>query len=325
MNKDDIVKNINQVYALYGKKLPSFYVDLIAEYIISSYYIENLPTLTNIISNLPNLLENIYERSDGFYSKIYGVTENKKIIMNANISDEDKKLYFFHELTHAILSRDINGIEIQSTYDGNNGMFFTEGMTQYIGEVMYENYCFRKGKKFEMKNVQNIGDVRGQNDRTTYGPLKHYRYNFNVLYMMCMAYDIDFITLINNSFSTNCRRFIKSNFNDNNKFEKFMEDLETIYYIDKASISNYSALNSNEMVQIRNNNKTFYANFDLERKLMDKVESELITEFVIRHNIDYVLENASNFSKYITSERLRKNFMNYVSSKEYYLAESTCL
>ena len=41
----------------------------------------------------------------------YGLTDNKVITMNPNLDYNSKRLYFFHELTHAILTVESNGHE----------------------------------------------------------------------------------------------------------------------------------------------------------------------------------------------------------------------
>ena len=68
---------------------------------------------------------------------IHGRTDGNKITMNAILDYETNKLYFFHELTHAIQTRYLDNHEDCSFYNGKTGMFLTEGATQYTAEILY--------------------------------------------------------------------------------------------------------------------------------------------------------------------------------------------
>ena len=57
-----------------------------------------------VAQELPKLLKKVKEEPLG----VYGVTDNFTITMNSRNDYETNKLFFFHELTHAIQTRFVN-------------------------------------------------------------------------------------------------------------------------------------------------------------------------------------------------------------------------
>lgn len=91
----------------------------------------------SVKSCLPRLLSSVTDTNLG---GIYGWTNYDertgkcKIEMNSFMDYQSTKLYFFHELTHALQTRKIDNHEECSFYNGKTGMFLTEGA--------YTVYCW---------------------------------------------------------------------------------------------------------------------------------------------------------------------------------------
>src|SRR5699024_11699375 len=97
-----------------------------ADYIDSMNKIKNEMIInpTEIARKMPELVKSIQDTN---LRGIYGRTDDNRIQMEQSLSYEDKKLYFFHELTHALQTSNENGREQCGFYNGHNGMFLTEG------------------------------------------------------------------------------------------------------------------------------------------------------------------------------------------------------
>lgn len=56
----------------------------------------------------------------------------------------------------------------------------------------------------------------------------------------------------------------------------------------------------------------FRANLDTYHKLMDKVEMDLASSFLNNHDTEYILQNYSEFEKYLTTPNLKTQFLSAV-------------
>ena len=95
------------------------------------------------------------------------LTKQIKYFLDNEKNDyETNKLFFFHELTHNIQTRFVNEC---SFYNGNTGMFLTEGATQFTAEILYHasngtNLNYREQLKSYMKLFSgNEGKFEEQN------------------------------------------------------------------------------------------------------------------------------------------------------------------
>lgn len=95
-----LVDSIKELFANRNDISEDYYV-LMADYIDSMNEIKNemLINPTEIARKMPKLVKSIQESNLG---GIYGRTDDNRIQMEQSLSYEDKKLYFFHELTHAL-------------------------------------------------------------------------------------------------------------------------------------------------------------------------------------------------------------------------------
>ena len=93
-----LVDSIKELFANRNDISEDYYV-LMADYIDSMNEIkdEMLINPTEIARRMPELVKSIRETNLG---EIYGRTDDNRIQMEQSLSYEDKKLYFFHELTH---------------------------------------------------------------------------------------------------------------------------------------------------------------------------------------------------------------------------------
>jgi len=130
-----LVDGVKKLFANRNDISEDYYV-LMADYIDSMNEIkdEMLINHTEIARKMPELVKSIQESNLG---GIYGRTDDNRIQIEQSLSYEDKKLYFFHELTHALQTSHENGREQCGFYNGHDGMFLTEGATQYTAEMLY--------------------------------------------------------------------------------------------------------------------------------------------------------------------------------------------
>ena len=130
-----LVDAIKQQYNNINYSISDKYFILMADYIDSISQLDYEGGLylnaMNIAKMLPDVLKQVSEENIG---GIQGRTNEDRITMNSSLDYETNKLYFFHELTHAIQTRIINGQEQCSFYNGKDGMFLTECATQYIAD-----------------------------------------------------------------------------------------------------------------------------------------------------------------------------------------------
>lgn len=133
-----LVDSIKGLFQNFNVNIPEKYYLLMTDYIDSISRLDYEGGLCldpiEIARNLPILLNSISEENLGV---IHGITNGKQITMNSSLDYETNKLYFFHELTHALQTRYVNNHEECSFYNGKTGMFLTEGATQFTAEILY--------------------------------------------------------------------------------------------------------------------------------------------------------------------------------------------
>ena len=232
--------------------------------------------------------------------------------MEQSLSYEDKKLYFFHELTHVLQTSHENGREQCGFYNGHDGMFLTEGATQYTAEMLYN---ISNGTNLEYRRQPRT--VRGASNRTPYSPLSEYQYNGNVLDLLAKSMDLPLPQVLALAYKKDGRETLKGIYEsmegNQGKFDELMNDLEQIYSIDKLIIYGYSEhLRSQtpELFNMSNDTHTpFRANFDTYYELMNKTERELVATYMENHDTEYVLQNYNEIAQYLTTPELRNNFL----------------
>lgn len=305
-----LVDSIKELFANRNDISEDYYV-LMADYIDSMNEIkdEMLINPTEIARRMPELVKSIQETNLG---GIYGRTDDNRIQMEQSLSYEDKKLYFFHELTHALQTSHENGREQCGFYNGHDGMFLTEGATQYTAEMLYN---ISNGTNLEYR--QQPRTVRGASNRTPYSPLSEYQYNGNILDLFAKSMDLPLPQVLALAYKKDGRETLKgiyeSTEGNQGKFDELMNNLEQIHSIDKLIIYGYSKnLRSQtpELFNMSNDTHTpFRANFDTYYELMNKTERELVATYMENHNTEYVLQNYNEIAQYLTTPELRNNFL----------------
>lgn len=99
-----LASTIKRMYYNAGNRsIPDKYILLMADYIDCVLQVEDSINISakDLALKLPSVLESVKEAN----MPNYGVTDKKVITMNSNLSYEQTKLYFFHELTHALQTR----------------------------------------------------------------------------------------------------------------------------------------------------------------------------------------------------------------------------
>ena len=259
---------------------------------------------------LPNVLRQV---SEGNIGGIHGRTDDDRITMNSSLDYETNKLYFFHELTHAIQTRMINGQEQCSFYNGKDGMFLTEGATQYTAEILYH---ISKGSNIQYR--EQSGVVRGQNNHVVNSPLSEYQLNGNILLLMSYSIGIPLNQMLALGFRSDGRELLKEMYeafpNNENKFDEFMFDLEKIYSIDKLIIAGYgNQLSGNPLNIQMQDGRTFAGNLQMENELIEKTERELASNFIANYEPEYIMENYQKVYACLTTASLKQDFLNVIS------------
>lgn len=316
-----LVSSIKNLFANRTDISEDYYV-LMADYIDSMNEIrdEMLINPTEIARRMPELVKSIQETNLGnVYNQneggIYGRTDDGIITMNQLLSYEDKKLYFFHELTHALQTSHENGREQCGFYDGHNGMFLTEGATQYTAEMLYH---VSNGTNLEYREQPRT--VRGASNRTPYSPLSEYQYNGNVLELLAKTMDLPLPQVLALGYKKDGRETLKNIYEsmegNQGKFDELMNNLEQIYSIDKLIIYGYSEhLQSQtpELFNMANDDHTpFRANFDTYNELMNKTERELVATYMENHDTEYVLQHYNEIAQFLTTPELKNNFLSAI-------------
>ena len=274
---------------------------------------------TEIARKMPELVKSIQETN---LAGIYGRTDDNRIQMEQSLSYDDKKLYFFHELTHALQTSHENGIEQCGFYNGHDGMFLTEGATQYTAEMLYN-----VSNGVSMQHRQQPRTVRGASDRTPNSPLSEYQYNGDILELMAKSMDLPLPQILSLAYKKDGRETLKEIYEsmDGNqgKFDGLMNNLEQIYSIDNLLIHGYGQqLQSQTPLNITMQDRTtrFQGNLNIYRELMNKTERELASTYLKNHDTQYILQNYSEIASLLTTPELRNNFLTAVNelSQELY-------
>lgn len=315
-----LVNSVKKMFANRNDISEDYYV-LMADYIDSMNELKDqmLINPTEIAKRMPELVKSIQETN---LAGIYGRTDDNRIQMEQSLSYEDKKLYFFHELTHALQTSHENGIEQCGFYNGHDGMFLTEGATQYTAEMLYN-----VSNGVSMQHRQQPRTVRGASDRTPNSPLSEYQYNGDILELMAKSMDLPFPQILSLAYKKDGRETLKEIYEsmDGNqgKFDVLMNNLEQIYSIDNLLIHGYGQqLQSQTPLNITMQDRTtrFQGNLNIYRELMNKTERELAATYLKNHDTQYILQNYSEIASLLTTPELRNNFLTAVNelSQELY-------
>ena len=315
-----LVNSVKKMFANRNDISEDYYV-LMADYIDSMNELKDqmLINPTEIAKRMPKFVKSINETHLG---GIYGRTDDNRIQMEQSLSYEDKKLYFFHELTHALQTSHENGIEQCGFYNGHNGMFLTEGTTQYTAEMLYS-----VSNGVDMQHRQQPRTVRGASDRTPNSPLSEYQYNGDILELMAKSMDLPLPQILSLAYKKDGRETLKEIYEsmDGNqgKFDVLMNNLEQIYSIDNLLIHGYGhQLQSQTPLNITMQDRItrFQGNLNIYRELMNKTERELAATYLKNHDTQYILQNYSEIASLLTTPELRNNFLTAVNelSQELY-------
>lgn len=309
-----LVDAIKLQYKNVRHNIPDKYFVLIADYIDSINQLEYEGGLylsaIEVAKKLPQLLTYI---SDEDLQGIFGRTDGSKITMNIRNNYETNKLFFFHELTHAIQTRKIDSHEECAFYNGHTGMFLTEGSTQYTAEILYN---ISNGGNIHYREQPNT--VNGQSDHTPYSPLSYYQLNGNILMLLSNSLGVPLNQLLALGYRKDGREQLKGLYEafpgNEGKFEDFMFDLEKIYALDKlilnGQINEISGQPRNIVMQ---NGQKFLGNLQIQNELINKVQRELAANFIANNEPDYIMANYQKISIYLTTPELKSNFQNAVN------------
>ena len=295
-----------------NQHIPYKYFVLMADYVDSLSQVSDslFQDPIQIGNRLPSAVSIISEINT---NGVYGRTDGTKITMNSNLDDNNLKLYFFHELTHALQTDKINGNEVCGFYNGKNGMFLTEGATQYIAELLY---C--SSNKISKPSTLHQNSIRGLNNHNVESSLSEYQFNGNVLVMIAKVTALPINQVIALSYRKDGRQYLQEMYDEVcgiGTFDNLMNDLEKIYMIDKIIISGgYTQLNVNTPVNIISSDgkNSFKGNINTHNDLINKVQRELMYNFIANNETEYVLSNYQSFEKQLTTSELKKQFLNAI-------------
>lgn len=263
-----------------------------------------------VAQELPKLLKKVKEEPLG----VYGVTDNFTITMNSRNDYETNKLFFFHELTHAIQTRFVNNHEECSFYNGDTGMFLTEGATQFTAEILYN---VSNGTNLNYREQPN--SVRGLSNHTPYSALSQYQLNGNIIMLMSYSLGIPLNQILALGYRSDGREQLKGLYEafpgNEGKFEEFMFDLEKIYSIDKLQMTGYAEQMRSQApsnIELMGSRRSFQGNTQIENELVNKVERELVANFIANNDEEYIIANYQKVGMYLTTPELKRNFNNAV-------------
>lgn len=307
-----LVDGVKKLFANRNDISEDYYV-LMADYIDSMNEIkdEMLIKPTEIARKMPELVKSIQESNLG---GIYGRTDDNRIQIEQSLSYEDKKLYFFHELTHALQTSNENGREQCGFYNGHDGMFLTEGATQYTAEMLYN---ISNGTNLEYREQPRT--VRGASNRTPYSPLSEYQYNGNVLDLLAKSMDLPLPQVLALAYKKDGRETLKGIYEsmegNQGKFDELMNNLEQIYSIDNLLIHGYGEQLQSQTplnITMQDGVTRFQGNLNTYRELMNKTERELVATYMENHDTEYVLQNYNEIAQYLTTPELKSNFLSAI-------------
>lgn len=293
------------------------YYLLIADYLECLKELDINVNIEKILDKLPKVFNQIQELSNYEMGGNYGATNVPTIKMNRELSPEKFKLYFFHELTHAIqTSQKGTGL-----YDNNkkNGDFFNEGLTQITAEFLYQISSETIKQPQFYNNV-----VVGQPSRTIYSSADYYKLNVSYLQMFAMSIGVALTDIMSIAYNENARELLEQKFNLANNNEKnlndILENLEEIHIINKAllskqdnGINSMELLSGDQLVPIYNEDgtKLYKTNFKRQGMLMDDYEQQMINMFFKNNNEEYVRKHEQEFLNNITTPELKEAFNQY--------------
>jgi len=306
--------SIKMQYRNVAHNIPDKYFMLIADYIDSIGQLDFEGGLylnpVEVAKILPQVLTSV---SETYLGGIHGRTDGNKIEMNTSMDYETNKLYFFHELTHAIQTRIVDNHEECSFYNGKTGMFLTEGATQFTAEILYH---VSNGTNIQYR--EQPGSVRGHQEHIPYSPLSEYQLNGNILMLLSSSLGIPLNQLLALGYRKDGREQLKKMYEvfpgNEGKFEEFMLDLEKIYSIDKLLIAGYAdKLQGSPQNIIMQDGQQFIGNLQIQGELINKVERELAANFIANNEPEYIMANYNKILVYLTTHELQQNFMTTVN------------
>lgn len=311
----------SEIKSMFQKKnisIPDKYYVLMTEYIEAVQKLRDFGGTdldpVELAMILPDKVHSVVERSN---LAVHGITDKKVIQMNANLDDDNNKLYFFHELTHALQTWEENGVEHCSFSNGENGLFLTEGLTQYTAEVLYH---VSEGTELPAKTLKA---VRGQPNHKAYSFLSEYPLNGNILELFAIALQMNMEEMIDLGFQKNAREILQEKWdthvmlsgNNVELFESLMQKLETVYEIDKAGlVSGFHLLAGAPVTFRRPNGTTFTGNLALQEKLLIQAEQELSVAFFEFNDNAYINRYHNNVEQALTTPGLKTNLRMAIST-----------
>lgn len=307
-----LVNSIKELFSNRRDISEEYYV-LMADYIDSMNEVKDqmLINPTEIARKMPELVKSIQDTN---LQGIYGRTDNNRIQMEQSLNYEEKKLYFFHKLTHALQTRNENGIEQCGFYNGHNGMFLTEGATQYTAEMLYN---ISNGTT--LRNREQPRTVRGASDRSPYSPLSEYQYNGNVLELLSKSMDLPLPQVLALAYKKDGRETLKNIYEsmegNQGKFDELMNNMEQIYSIDNLLIHGYGNQLQSQIpinITMQDGVTRFQGNMNTYKETMNKVERELVATYMENHDTEFILKNYNEIAKHLTTPELKSNFISAI-------------
>lgn len=307
-----LVNSIKELFSNRRDISEEYYV-LMADYIDSMNEVKDqmLINPTEIARKMPELVKSIQDTN---LQGIYGRTDNNRIQMEQSLNYEEKKLYFFYELTHALQTRNENGIEQCGFYNGHNGMFLTEGATQYTAEMLYN---ISNGTT--LRNREQPRTVRGASDRSPYSPLSEYQYNGNVLELLSKSMDLPLPQVLALAYKKDGRETLKNIYEsmegNQGKFDELMNNMEQIYSIDNLLIHGYGNQLQSQIpinITMQDGVTRFQGNMNTYKETMNKVERELVATYMENHDTEFILKNYNEIAKHLTTPELKSNFISAI-------------
>ena len=326
-----LVDYVEHLYDGIEHDIPKEYYVLIADYMeaLSQVSKENSlnVNIAKIMESIPEKLKTIKEVP----LNIYGDTKDKKILMNDSLSYNQRKLYFFHELTHALQTyEEKNGddvIEHCSFSNDDNGRFLMEGATQYTAQILYNV----SNQTYDDMKTMSPSPVRAVEDHVAHSPLSTYQVNGNILLQLSLSMNMPLNEMLGVLYDKDGREKIKQRYEsipgNEGKFEKLMFDMEKIYSLDKIYLTmpqERESLRNGTRIITTAGGKDFEGSFQIESDLISQVERELSSDFLANNETDYVLKNYQMFAETLTKPELKQNFLNGISQiKNAYYQEHT--
>lgn len=311
---EDIIRKYEQDNKIV---LEDKYYLLIADYLECLKELDLNVDIEKILDKLPKVFNQIQELSNYEMSGNYGATNVPTIKMNRELSPEKFKLYFFHELTHAIQTSQ-KGTGLYDN-DKKNGDFFNEGLTQITAEYLYQISSETIKQPHFYNNV-----VAGQPNRTVYSSVDYYKINVSYLQMFAMSMGISLVDIMAFGYNENARKLLEKKFNFANNNEKniddILENLEEIHIVSKTLLSKQDngtnpaeLLSGDRLVQIYNEDgtKLYKTNFKRQGMLMDDYEQQMINMFFKNNNEEYVRKHEQEFFNILTTSQLKEVFKQY--------------